>query len=83
MNPQALAKEFPEENGVHRIESKLSNIGFGNVQIGATRTAQLIVPMRRHDLRGCRPFNWTDFDTENLGFDPHAEPRPQGFFMLV
>ena len=39
MNPQALAKEFPAENGMHRIQSKLSNIGFGNIQVGATRTA--------------------------------------------
>ena len=83
MNPQALAKEFPAENGMHRIQSKLSNIGFGNIQVGATRTAQLIVPQPKHDLRGCRPFNWTDFDTETLDFDPNAEPRPQGFFMVL
>lgn len=70
MNPQALAEEFPEEGGMHRIQSKLSNIGFGNIQVGATRTAQVIVPEPRHDLRGCRPFNWTDFDTDSLAFDP-------------
>ena len=64
MNPSELAREFPLEGDQRRIPSKLSNIGYGSIQRGATRIGQLIVPEDGHDMRGCRPFEWDDFDLE-------------------
>jgi len=46
MSPKEVAVKFSLVKGQRRIETKLSNIGYGSIQMGATRNGQLYAPKK-------------------------------------
>ena len=88
LNPSELANKFDLVDGQHAIQSKLSNNGIGSIQRGATRIGQVIMPKKKdtdgwHDMRGCRPFTWEDFDLKHLNFEPDYTNPKANFFLLL